>query len=145
MKPLRRSPSTLTLTSPTCQRANTASTDQKYEILPPSTFVVSFARFATAPLIPTLATFANQRVSSAPDQPRNETRPRSIVRVVPCSATSTAPSSLRGIEYVRTKSQPVPRGITASSTSRPAIPFTTSFTEPSPPTTTSSTAPPSTA
>jgi len=46
--------------------------------------------------------------------------------------------------YVRTKSQPVPRGITASSTSsRPAIPFTTSLTVPSPPTTTSRLAPPS--
>src|SRR6476646_4823528 len=39
---------------------------------------------------------------------------------------------------VRTKSQPVPRGITASSTSRPAIPLTTSLTVPSPPTATSS-------
>src|SRR5262245_41417999 len=39
--------------------------------------------------------------------------------------------------YVRTKSPPVPRAIRASSTSRPAMPLTTSWTVPSPPTTTS--------
>src|SRR5438105_11839030 len=51
-----------------------------------------------------------------------------------------------GIPYVRMKSQPVPRASTASSTpSRPASPFATSFTEPSPPTTTRSEAPPSAA
>ena len=44
-------------------------------------------------------------------------RPRSIVRGRPVSATSTAPSSLCGILYVRAKSQPVPRGMTAISTS----------------------------
>src|SRR4029077_21176241 len=50
------------------------------------------------------------------------------------------------MRYVLTKSQPVPRGITATSTSaRPAIPFTTSFTVPSPPTTTSRCAPASAA
>src|SRR6184192_2454622 len=44
--------------------------------------------------------------------------------------------------YVRAKSQPVPRGITASSApSRPARPCTTSFTVPSPPTATTSDAP----
>src|SRR5438874_7886598 len=48
--------------------------------------------------------------------------------------------------YVRTKSQPVPRGITASSTPpRPARPCTTSFTVPSPPTATTSKAPSSAA
>src|SRR5262245_13558310 len=47
---------------------------------------------------------------------------------------------------VRPKSQPVPRGMTASSTpSVPPSPLTTSFTEPSPPTTTSLRAPLSTA
>src|SRR5258707_1301942 len=40
---------------------------------------------------------------------------------------------------------PVPIGIVASSTSRRAIPFTTSFSVPSPPTATTSVAPPSTA
>src|SRR3954467_7512489 len=40
---------------------------------------------------------------------------------------------------------PVPSGIVARSTSRPAIPFTTSFSVPSPPTATTSVAPPSTA
>src|SRR5437764_85024 len=48
--------------------------------------------------------------------------------------------------YVRTKSQPVPRAITASSTAwSPAMPFTISFTVPSPPTATSRVAPPSAA
>src|SRR2546421_3091959 len=51
-----------------------------------------------------------------------------------------------GIPYVRMKSQPVPRASTASSTpSRPATPFATSFTEPSPPTITRREAPPSAA
>src|SRR5512133_4368173 len=50
------------------------------------------------------------------------------------------------MRYVLTKSQPVPRGITATSTSsRPAIPFTTSLTVPSPPTITSRRAPASAA
>src|SRR5438045_2767023 len=40
---------------------------------------------------------------------------------------------------------PVPSGIVASPTSRPATPFTTSFSVPSPPTATTSCAPPSTA
>src|SRR6476646_10654191 len=40
---------------------------------------------------------------------------------------------------------PVPRGIVASSTSRPAMPFTTSLSVPSPPTAITSAAPPSTA
>src|SRR6476659_9347231 len=67
-------------------------------------------------------------------------------RVAPVSATSIASSRSRGIPKVRTKSQPVPRGMTASSTpSAAARPFTTSFTEPSPPTTTSRVAPADTA
>src|SRR5207302_11144088 len=49
------------------------------------------------------------------------------------------------IPYVRPKSMPVPSGIVARSTSRPAIPLTTSFIVPSPPTATTSVAPPSTA
>src|ERR687886_2508809 len=69
-----------------------------------------------------------------------------MARGRPVSATSTAPASRCGIPYVRTKSQPVPRGSTAISTpSRPASPFATSFTEPSPPTTTRSDAPSSAA
>src|SRR4051812_34035443 len=47
--------------------------------------------------------------------------------------------------YVRPKSIPVPSGIVARSTSRSAIPFTTSFSVPSPPTATTSVAPPSAA
>ena len=58
--------STDTCTSPTLQRANTLSVASAYDTLPPSAFVVSFARCAIAPLMPTLATFANHRVSSAP-------------------------------------------------------------------------------
>ena len=57
----------------------------------------------------------------------------------------TASSNFVGIPYVRPKSMPVPSGIVARSTSRPAIPFTTSFSVPSPPTATTSVAPPSTA
>src|SRR5690242_16182867 len=68
-----------------------------------------------------------------------------MVRLAPSRATAIASSSLRGIPYVRTKSQPVPRGITASSASRPASPWTTSLTVPSPPTATTSLAPSSTA
>src|SRR6476619_1378176 len=59
---------------------------------------------------------------------------------------SRARSRSRGMSNVRTKSQPVPRGITASSAVAPGSrPFTTSFTEPSPPTTTRRVAPPATA
>src|SRR3954454_25328874 len=47
--------------------------------------------------------------------------------------------------YVRPKSIPVPSGIVARSTSRSAIPFTTSFSVPSPPTATTSDAPASAA
>ena len=42
------------------------------------------------------------------------TRPRSIVRVCPSSATRTASSTSLGIPNVRTKSQPVPRGMSAT-------------------------------
>src|SRR5439155_6265964 len=69
----------------------------------------------------------------------------STVRVAPCSATSIAPSTSCGIPYVRTKSQPVPRAMTAiSAPSTPASPFATSLTDPSPPTTTRRSAPSST-
>src|SRR5919201_980230 len=64
----------------------------------------------------------------------------------PSTATAAARSSRLGIPYVRTKSQPVPRGITASSTpSRPASPCTISLTVPSPPTATTTDAPSSAA
>ena len=141
MRPLRMLSSTVTWTSPTFQRANTLSVASRYDIFPPSAFVVSFARCAIAPLIPALPMFATHRTSSSPAHERYVTRPRSIVRVVPLSATSTASPMRRGMPYVRTKSQPVPRAITAISTSSSAAPFATSFTEPSPPTTTSSFAP----
>ena len=62
--------------------AKTASVAQRYDALPPSAFVVSFARWAIAPLIPALATFAKTETRSLPSQARYVTRPRSIVRVV---------------------------------------------------------------
>src|SRR5579862_216829 len=104
-----------------------------------------FARCATAPLMPTEPTFANQRSASAPSQVRYATRPASIVRTSPSSATRTASSKRVGMRYVRTKSMPVPIGIVASSTSLPATPLTTSFSVPSPPTATTRRAPESTA
>src|SRR5262249_9365694 len=71
---------------------------------------------------------------------------RSISRTTPARATSSALSRSRGIAKVREKSQPVPRGTTASSTPLASVsPLTTSFTEPSPPTTTRKVAPPATA
>jgi hypothetical protein len=96
--------------------------------LPPSTFVVSFARCAIAPLIPALATFANSAVASEPSHARYETRPTSIVRVSPSSAIRAASSTSRGMPKVRTKSHPVPRGTIAISggSSIPARPFATS-------------------
>src|SRR5262245_23680599 len=96
--------------------------------------------------MPALATFTNVELASPPAHVRYVATPRSIARTEPASATSTAPSTSWGMSNVRTKSQPVPRGITASSAAAPgARPFTTSFTEPSPPTTTRSVAPPATA
>ena len=50
-----------------CQRAKTASVDQRYETLPPSAFDDSFVRLATAPLIPTPATLTNH---ASPGSPR---------------------------------------------------------------------------
>ena len=70
IRPRRVSPSTETWTSVLLQRAKTANVAQRYEIFPPSAFVVSFARCAMAPLIPALATFANQVCPSPPDHSR---------------------------------------------------------------------------
>ena len=58
MWPTRISSSTVRRSSEFCQLAKTASVAQRYETLPPSAFVVSFARWAIAPLMPALATFA---------------------------------------------------------------------------------------
>ena len=55
---------------PTRQRAKTASVAQRYDALPPSVFVVSFARFAIAPLMPALAMFANHASASPPAHER---------------------------------------------------------------------------
>jgi len=128
------------------QRAKTANVAHIYETLPPNALEVSLARCAIAPLMPALATFANKDSPSPPAQSLYFARPRSIVRVLPESATSMARSIFRGSPSERAKSQPVPRGITAiSMPARPPIPFTTSFTDPSPPTTTSNSAPSSAA
>ena len=70
MRPRCSSPSTRTVTSSFRQREKTAKVAQAYETLPPSAFDVSFARFAIAPLMPALATLANQAVSSPPAQAR---------------------------------------------------------------------------
>ena len=71
--------------------------------------------------------------------------PASIERTAPSRATAIASSTFVGIPKVRTKSVPVPRGMTASSTSLPAPterrPLAASFTVPSPPTTTTRFAP----
>src|SRR3954470_13250915 len=103
------------------------------------------ARCATAPLMPTDPTFANHRSASSPLHVRWCTRPASIVRGFPVSATRTASSKSVGMPYVRPKSMPGPSGIVARSTSLPATPFTTSFSVPSPPAATTRSAPPSTA
>ncbi len=42
----------------------------RYETLPPSAFEVVFARCAIAPVIPALATLANQVTASVPSQAR---------------------------------------------------------------------------
>jgi len=68
--PLRFSAPTSTLTSAFRQRAKTASVLQAYETFPPSALPVSLTRFATAPLKPALAAFANHFVSSPPSQVR---------------------------------------------------------------------------
>ena len=60
----------MTVTRSFCQRAKTASVAQRYDALPPSAFVVMFARCAIAPLMPALAMFANHRVSSGPAHER---------------------------------------------------------------------------
>ena len=70
MRPARRSPSTVTSTSVFCQRAKTASVDQRYETFPPSAFEDSFVRLATAPLMPTPATLKNHASPGSPDQAR---------------------------------------------------------------------------
>ena len=114
--------------------------------MPPSAFVVSFARCAIAPLMPDArdvrepARLVGARPRAVADAAEVDLARRAVQRdvdrVARCGAGSPA---------MRAKSQPVPRGMTAISTSRCAMPFATSFTEPSPPTTTSSSAPPSTA
>ena len=57
--PERTSPSTVTFTTAFRQPAKTTTVDQRYATLPPKgAFVVSFVRFATAPLMPALAMLA---------------------------------------------------------------------------------------
>ncbi len=52
------------------QRAKTASVAQRKDTLPPIALDVVLARWATAPLMPALATFANQAVRADPSQLR---------------------------------------------------------------------------
>ena len=66
IRPARLSSSTVTRISEFCQRAKTASVAQRYETLPPSDLVVSFARCAIAPLMPALATLAKYSCASPP-------------------------------------------------------------------------------
>ena len=101
-------------TSEVCQRANTANVARKYDALAYRLFD-SFTRLAIAPLMPALATFANNELTSSPLHERYVARPRSMARDLPASATCNASSSFVGMSNVRTKSTPVPRGITASS------------------------------
>jgi len=140
MLPSRCFSSTSTETWAFLHRAKTASVAQRNDALPPRALEVELARMATAPLMPALAMLAKKEVFSEPSQARYKTRPASIDRANPSRATAIASSSLAGIPKVRTKSVPVPRGMTASSTSLPAPtcrrPFTASLTVPSPPTTT---------
>jgi hypothetical protein len=70
MWPTRLSPSTVTRSSEFCHFAKTAKVAQRYEILPPRAFVVSFARWAIAPLMPALATFAKCDSAALPSQAR---------------------------------------------------------------------------
>ena len=58
IRPPRISSSTESRISEFCQREKTATVAQRYETLPPSAFVVWFARSAIAPLMPALATLA---------------------------------------------------------------------------------------
>ena len=66
----RVSASTFTVSSVFLQRANTANVAQTYETLPPSALELSLARWAIAPLIPALATFAKKDCPSPPAQSR---------------------------------------------------------------------------
>ena len=52
------------------QPAKTAKVAHRYDAFAPSFFEVSFARWAIAPLMPALATFANSAVPSWPSQAR---------------------------------------------------------------------------
>ena len=72
--------------------------------------------------------------------PRSVRHPAEVDHPRRCRSTATAAASAGfvGIPYVRGKSIPVPRIISATSTSRPTMPLTTSWNAPSPPTTTSS-------
>ena len=76
------------------QRAKTASVAHRYEARPPKVLLVSFVRFAIAPLMPTLAMFANHDSSARPAHERYSARPRSTARVEPRRAMRTASSSL---------------------------------------------------
>src|SRR4051812_38339109 len=137
--------STSAVTAALFHPAKTAIVAARNDKRPPAAFELALARRAIAPLIPAPAKFAKYASPSVPSQRTKRARPASIVRVRPPFATAIASARSRGIRRLRTKSLPVPRGRTASSTSpaRPdaSSPLTTSCTEPSPPTTTTTRAP----
>src|ERR1035437_10003837 len=93
--------------------------------------------------MPAPAALAKATCARFPSQGWKLALPTSSGRRSPSRATRTASSTLCGIECSRTKSEPVPRGISASSTLLRFLPrpFTISFSDPSPPTSTSLRAP----
>jgi hypothetical protein len=145
MSPVRRVSSTSAVTGALFQLTKTATVAAKNDRRPPAAFEVVLARRAIAPLIPAPAKFAKYASADLPSHATKLARPASIVRARPSLATAIAAARSPGILRLRTKSFPVPRGRTASSTSAPrpdaSSPLTTSWTEPSPPTTTMTSAP----
>src|SRR6478735_1159335 len=127
--------------------ANVTTVPHANATVAPSGFPDRLTRSAATPVRPALATLQKIRAAGAPSQSVKRTRPRSTVRTAEPAATATARSTCLGMPNVFTKSQPDPRGITASSASGATAaspskkPFATSETVPSPPTATISRAP----
>ena len=114
--------------------------------MPPSAFVESFARLAIAPLMPALGEVGEVRLGLGAVPARvGDTAGVDRARTsAPCAMRDRVGRARVGMPKVRTKSLPVPRGSTASSTasSRPREPVRRPrCTVPSPPTTTSRRAP----
>ena len=88
--PLRVSSPTRTRMSTFRQRRNDSTSVRKNVGLPPSAFERVFARRAVSALMPTLPTLTRCSTCSPPAHAWYVTRPTSITRVSPCSATSNA-------------------------------------------------------